>query len=72
MAEHSALDLASDLNKSDDVIKTEVIQRIDTFDNLRKLNDTSVTRLNFLNQQLKKIEAKQITNFLRQETKHDR
>ena len=72
MAEHSALDLASDLNKSDDVIKTEVIQRIDTFHNLRKLNDTSVTRLNFLNQQLKKIEAKQITNFLRQETKHDR
>ena len=50
----------------------EVVQKLGIADNLRESNEKYIARLTFLNEQLKKNEAKQITNLLKQETKEDR
>ena len=55
-----------------DVPDAEVVQKLGIADNLRESNEKYIARLTFLNEQLKKNEAKQITNLLKQETKEDR
>ena len=55
-----------------DVPDAEVVQKLGIADSLRESNEKYIARLTFLNEQLKKNEAKQITNLLKQETKEDR
>ena len=59
------MELAEDLMSGNGVPDPEVVQKLGTADNLRESNEKYITRLAFLNEQLKKAEAKQITNILR-------
>ena len=59
------MELAEDLMSGGGVPDAEVVQKLGTADNLRESNEKYITRLTFLNEQLKKAEAKQITNILR-------